>query len=133
MLPLLQSPKCWALPSSSLPLPLLPPFPLPHIPFLLLPRALPHQVLDLGVNIRTTVKKGRGGGGAHGARGALAGRLERPVVNCLRCGRIFDCRGVTNDTIQFLGGCAPPWVVCFYEGVGLGLGGWGCGGGLPFL
>lgn len=61
----------------------------------------------MGVNIRTTVKKGRSAGSASSARdgGPLsAARLERPVVNCLSCGKIFDCRAVTNDTIQFLGG-----------------------------
>jgi hypothetical protein len=30
------------------------------------------------------------------------------VVNCLGCGKIYDCRNTTNDVIKFLGGW---WVV----------------------
>jgi hypothetical protein len=69
------------------------------------------QVLDMGINIPITVKKKAGGAGAKPAGGTLtAARLDRPVVNCLACGRIFDCRAVTNDIIQFLGaqGCSCP-------------------------
>lgn len=59
----------------------------------------------MGINIRTTIKKSKGGGaGGKPKGGALtAASLERPVVNCLSCGKIFDCRAVTNATIQFLG------------------------------
>jgi hypothetical protein len=69
----------------------------------------PSQVLDMGINIRTTVKKSKAGGGQadKGGGSLTAARLERRVVNCLSCGRIFDCRAVTNDTIQFLG--ERPW------------------------
>jgi hypothetical protein len=34
---------------------------------------------------------------------AAAGQLEKKVVNCLGCGKIYDCRNVTNDIIAFLG------------------------------
>lgn len=33
---------------------------------------------------------------------AAAPHLERPVVNCLGCGKIYDCRQVTNDILRFL-------------------------------
>ena len=67
--------------------------------------------LDMGVNVRTTVakpRKGKGGSGAGaaGGKGGAACRLQRRVVNCLSCGKVYDCRGVSNDVIQFLGGWA---------------------------
>lgn len=34
---------------------------------------------------------------------AAAATLERPVVNCLGCGKIYDCRSVTSDIARFLG------------------------------
>ncbi|KXZ45726.1 hypothetical protein GPECTOR_51g712 [Gonium pectorale] len=38
-----------------------------------------------------------------GVRGPdLAASLERQVVNCLGCGKIYDCRNVTNDILRFL-------------------------------
>jgi len=50
-----------------------------------------------------------GGGGGGGRRkgeqlDSLAAKLERKVANCLSCGKIFDCRNVTNDIIRFIGG-----------------------------
>ncbi|GIL84063.1 hypothetical protein Vretifemale_12782 [Volvox reticuliferus] len=33
---------------------------------------------------------------------ALAASLERKVLNCLGCGKIYDCRSVTNDILRFL-------------------------------
>ncbi|GIL59226.1 hypothetical protein Vafri_13915, partial [Volvox africanus] len=33
---------------------------------------------------------------------ALAASLERKVLNCLGCGKIYDCRSVTNDILKFL-------------------------------
>jgi hypothetical protein len=32
------------------------------------------------------------------------------VVNCLSCGKIYDCRSVTNDIIKFLGEWQGKWV-----------------------
>lgn len=59
--------------------------------------------------------------GAHQQRGMLLNlkflqihTLTRPqhlthcftqVVNCLGCGKIYDCRATSNDVIRFLGGC----------------------------
>jgi hypothetical protein len=37
---------------------------------------------------------------------------ERKVVNCLSCGKIYDCRNVTNDIIKFLGEWMRSWVGC---------------------
>ncbi|WIA31837.1 hypothetical protein OEZ86_002704 [Tetradesmus obliquus] len=34
----------------------------------------------------------------------LTGGLERKVANCLSCGKIFDCRSLTNDIIAFIHG-----------------------------
>lgn len=55
---------------------------------------------------------GGGGGGGGGGRRAnkgeqldsISAKLERKVANCLSCGKIFDCRHVTNDIIRFIGG-----------------------------
>lgn len=44
-------------------------------------------------------------GGAKGKDTAAsdpAAALERPVVNCLGCGKIYDCRALSNDTLDFL-------------------------------
>ena len=38
---------------------------------------------------------------------AAAGQLEKKVVNCLSCGKIYDCRNITNDIIKFLGRATP--------------------------
>ena len=51
-----------------------------------------------------------GGGSSSGAGGARSGvgkQLERPVVNCLRCGKIYDCRAQAGEALRFLGesGC----------------------------
>lgn len=35
----------------------------------------------------------------------LTGGLERKVANCLSCGKIFDCRSLTNDIIAFIREC----------------------------
>lgn len=34
------------------------------------------------------------------------------MVNCLSCGKIYDCRNVTNDIIKFLGEWMRSWVGC---------------------
>ena len=50
---------------------------------------------------------GGGGGSSRGRKGeqldAISAKLERKVANCLSCGKIFDCRTVTNDVIRFIG------------------------------
>lgn len=51
---------------------------------------------------------GGGGGGGTGRRkggqlDSICSNLERKVANCLSCGKIFDCRNVTNDIIRFVG------------------------------
>lgn len=51
---------------------------------------------------------GAGGGGGQGRRrgeqlDSISSKLERKVANCLSCGKIFDCRNVTNDIIRFIG------------------------------
>jgi hypothetical protein len=49
------------------------------------------------------------GSSATGRRGkgeqldSIGSKLERKVANCLSCGKIFDCRNVTNDIIRFIG------------------------------
>ena len=91
----------------------------PPPPLLLL--LLLQPVLDMGPNIRTTVKPAKkkavpaaaaagaagGGGGGGGTQSGVGKQLERPVVNCLRCGKIFDCRTQTGEALRFLGesGC----------------------------
>ncbi|KAG2487350.1 hypothetical protein HYH03_014064 [Edaphochlamys debaryana] len=38
-----------------------------------------------------------------GMRGPdLAATLEKKILNCLGCGKIYDCRNVTNDILRFL-------------------------------
>jgi hypothetical protein len=32
----------------------------------------------------------------------LTAGLERKVANCLSCGKIYDCRSLTNDIIAFI-------------------------------
>lgn len=36
---------------------------------------------------------------------SITANLERKVANCLSCGKIFDCRNVTNDIIRFIREC----------------------------
>lgn len=51
--------------------------------------------------------KGRSGKGQHqGGNGGADYAPERKVVNCLSCGKIYDCRNVSNDILRFLGKCA---------------------------
>ncbi|KAF6256730.1 hypothetical protein COO60DRAFT_84811 [Scenedesmus sp. NREL 46B-D3] len=57
---------------------------------------------------------GSSSGPAGGQRKAVGSRLEqltagleRKVANCLSCGKIYDCRSLTNDIIAFINGrCA---------------------------
>lgn len=68
--------------------------------------------------MRTTVqparRKGRGaaaaaaadaGGSTAGGAGPKA--LQKPVVNCLRCGKIYDCRVLSEESRRFLGESQP--------------------------
>jgi hypothetical protein len=52
-------------------------------------------------------KVGKGGGSSGSSlsrAAALAARLERRVLNCLGCGKIYDCRSTSDpDVIKFLG------------------------------
>lgn len=50
----------------------------------------------------------RGGKGGETSLDSLTAKLERKVANCLSCGKIFDCRSVTNDIIRFIGGLLVP-------------------------
>ena len=52
----------------------------------------------------TAARKGKGAAG----QTAPEAQLEKKVVNCLACGKIYDCRSQepTNDTLLFLGGCS---------------------------
>lgn len=51
----------------------------------------------------TAARKGKGAAG----QTTPEAQLEKKVVNCLACGKIYDCRSQepTNDTLLFLGGC----------------------------
>lgn len=51
----------------------------------------------MGVNVKTTVKRN-----SKHQQGAAAPQLQRKVVNCLRCGKVFDCRRPDSDAMQFL-------------------------------
>lgn len=55
------------------------------------------EVID-GIRVKRSGKRGKGGPSA-----APRLQLEKPVVNCLACGKVYDCRLVTNDIINFLG------------------------------
>ncbi len=44
---------------------------------------------------------GGAGSSKHGGEGGPT--VERQVVNCLSCGKVYDCRSFTNDIIRFLG------------------------------
>eukprot|EP00879_Flechtneria_rotunda_P007369 GHRR01007730.1.p1 GENE.GHRR01007730.1~~GHRR01007730.1.p1 ORF type:complete len:508 (+),score=284.63 GHRR01007730.1:502-2025(+) len=47
-------------------------------------------------------KQGVGGGKKGEQLKSLTAGLERKVANCLSCGKIYDCRNVTNDIIAFI-------------------------------
>ena len=53
-----------------------------------------------GIRVKRSGKRAKGGA-ATGA--APRPRVEKSVVNCLACGKVYDCRPVTNDIIMFLG------------------------------
>jgi hypothetical protein len=60
----------------------------------------------MGVNVKTTVKKRNNVNTADtGSKAPLV--LAKKVVNCLKCGKIFDCRQPNGDAMRFLGagGC----------------------------
>lgn len=96
------------------------------------PAGKPKPDLYMGPNVRTTVqparRKGRSGGAAAadagasqtGAAGAKA--LQKPVVNCLRCGKIYDCRVLSEEGRRFLasGGvctfCGSVVTLCYADG-----------------
>lgn len=52
-----------------------------------------------GIRVKRSGKRAKGGGAGAPARP----RVEKTVVNCLACGKVYDCRPVTNDVIMFLG------------------------------
>lgn len=66
------------------------------------------EVLD-GLRVKRAGRKGKAGAaaGAAAAAEAVTARrpaLERPVCNCLACGKVYDCRGtISVDTAAFLG------------------------------
>ena len=51
-----------------------------------------------GIRVKRSGKRAKGGAGA-----PARPRVEKAVVNCLACGKVYDCRPVTNDIIMFLG------------------------------
>ncbi len=51
-----------------------------------------------GIRVKRSGKRAKGGAGA-----PARPRVEKTVVNCLACGKVYDCRPVTNDIIMFLG------------------------------
>ena len=56
------------------------------------------EIID-GIRVKRSGKRGKAGTSGAGSRP----QLEKPVVNCLACGKVYDCRPVTNDIINFLG------------------------------
>ena len=54
-----------------------------------------------GIRVKRSGKRAKGG-----ASVPARPRVEKTVVNCLACGKVYDCRPVTNDIIMFLGGHA---------------------------
>lgn len=60
----------------------------------------------MGVNVKTTVKK-RSNINTANTGDKAPPVLAKKVVNCLKCGRIFDCRQPNGDAMRFLGagGC----------------------------
>lgn len=85
----------------------------PHLLAHCVPPVLPPQdggeeVLD-GLRVKRAGRKGKAGAaaGAAAAAEAVTARrpaLERPVCNCLACGKVYDCRGtISVDTAAFLG------------------------------
>ncbi|KAL4854996.1 Activating signal cointegrator 1 [Chlorella vulgaris] len=66
-------------------------------------------ILDMGPNIRTTVKPARkkaagGGGSGSASQQPLSGvkALAKSTVNCLSCGKIYDCRTLAGEALRFL-------------------------------
>ena len=67
----------------------------------------------------TAARKGKGPAGA-GRAGPPGSDLERKVVNCLSCGKVYDFRQaaagqLTNDLLRFLGmlfTCMPAFCRC---------------------
>ena len=55
------------------------------------------ELID-GIQVKRSGKRSKGA-----PRAAPRPQLEKPVVNCLACGKVYDCRLVTNDVITFLG------------------------------
>jgi len=60
----------------------------------------------MGVNVKTTVKK-RNNIDTADSGSKAAPVLAKKVVNCLKCGKFFDCRQPNGDAMRFLGagGC----------------------------
>ena len=88
---------------------------------------LPHCQLYMGPNVRVATaapkpRKARGGAAAgEPAAGEAASSsskaLAKPVINCLRCGKIYDCRSMSDGAKRFLGAaresgsfCSSLWV-----------------------
>ncbi|PRW59891.1 activating signal cointegrator 1 isoform A [Chlorella sorokiniana] len=65
-------------------------------------------LLDMGRNVAVTVKparkKGSGGeaGSSSSGGGSATKSLAKPVVNCLSCGKIYDCRSMSDEALRFL-------------------------------
>jgi len=67
------------------------------------------EIVD-GLPVRRVGKGSRRGAG--GPKPPLSATLERPVVNCLACGKVYDCRGTfTSDITAFVGESSPNFVV----------------------
>lgn len=63
------------------------------------------EIVD-GLPVRRVGKGSRRGGG--GPKPPRPATLERPVVNCLACGKVYDCRGTfTSDITAFVGESSP--------------------------
>ena len=52
------------------------------------------QAFHMGVNVRTKVKRS--------GKEKESVELARKVVNCLKCGKVYDCRKTSNEIIAFL-------------------------------
>jgi hypothetical protein len=65
------------------------------------PLELPSDIPDTvgGIKVRRVTKKK----GAAAVAKPAGRKLDKPVVNCLCCGKVYDCRNVTGDVMRFLG------------------------------
>ena len=57
-----------------------------------------------GLKVKRAGKRGKGGSGSGGRTPDPRAALERPVVNCLACGKVYDARGtLTADVLAWIG------------------------------